>query len=75
MKSKPDDRSDNVSKIQYNIDKTIENSKLAQEVIDKTDDLKMKQILMDKNERREETLNSLKKEIKDEAEHSKNHFK
>lgn len=42
MKSKPDDRKDNVDKIQYNIDKTIQNCELADEMISETDDEKTK---------------------------------
>ncbi len=67
MKSKPDDRTDNVDRIQYNIDKTILNCELADEMIAKTDDSKMKQILEEKNERRGEALQAMRKEIKDEA--------
>ncbi|MGE5627025.1 MAG: small acid-soluble spore protein Tlp [Solirubrobacterales bacterium] len=75
MKNKPDDRSDNVEKIQYNIDKTIENCRCAERAIEETSDAKMKQMLIDKNERREEALNSMRKEIKDEAVHREKHFK
>lgn len=71
MKNKPDDRSDNVEKIQYNIDKTIENCRLADDMISKTDDEKMKQTLEAKNDRREEALEGMRKEIKDEAIHSR----
>ncbi|WP_315071729.1 small acid-soluble spore protein Tlp [uncultured Clostridium sp.] len=67
MKIKPDDRTDNVDRIQYNIDKTILNCELADEMIAKTDDSKMKQILEEKNERRGEALQAMRKEIKDEA--------
>lgn len=67
MKIKPDDRTDNVDRIQYNIDKTILNCELADEMIAKTDDSKMKQILEEKNERRDEALQAMRKEIKDEA--------
>lgn len=67
MKNKPDDRRDNVDRIQYNIDKTILNCELADEMIAKTDDPKMKQTLEEKNERREEALEAMRKEIKDEA--------
>lgn len=35
MKNKPDDRRDNVDKIQYNITKTIQNCELADEMIAK----------------------------------------
>lgn len=67
MKSKPDDRTNNVDRIQYNIDKTILNCELADEMIAKTDDPKMKETLQEKNERREEALEGMRKEIKDEA--------
>jgi len=67
MKSKPDNREDNVDKIQYNIDKTIQNYELADELIDKTDDEKTKNTMIEKNKRREEALSSMREEIKDEA--------
>lgn len=67
MKSKPDDRSDNVDRIQYNIDRTILNCNLADEMIAKTNDQKMKETLEEKNERREEALQSMRSEIRDEA--------
>ena len=75
MNHKPDDRSDNVDKIQYNIDKTIQNTRLANEMIEKTDDEKMKNTLTEKNERREASLDSMRKEIKDEAVDKKNGYK
>ena len=40
MKNKPDDRSDNVEKIQYNIDRTILNCELADEMMAETEDEK-----------------------------------
>jgi small acid-soluble spore protein (thioredoxin-like protein) len=67
MKSKPDDRTDNVDRIQYNIDKTILNCELADGMIAKTDDPNMKQILEEKNERREKALHAMREEIRDEA--------
>lgn len=51
MKPKPDDRSDNVDRIQKNIDMTIHNMELADEFIDKTSDPKTKEALEEKNER------------------------
>ncbi len=75
MKNKPDDRSDNVDKIQYNIDKTIQNYEIAEEVIGETDNEKTKKDLSEKNERREEALNNMRKEIKDEAMYKKNEYK
>ncbi len=67
MKNKPDDRKDNVDRIQYNIDRTILNCELADEMIEKTDDPKMQQTLKEKNERREEALQGMRTEIRDEA--------
>lgn len=74
MKSKPDDRKDNVDRIQYNIDKTIQNCELADEMIEITDDEKAKKTLTEKNKRREEALNSMRNEIKDEATDKKNGY-
>jgi small acid-soluble spore protein (thioredoxin-like protein) len=64
---KPDDRSDNVERIQYNINKIIQNIELAEEMIAKTDDEKMKKTLEEKNKRRRESLNAMRQEIRDEA--------
>ena len=74
-KAKPDDRRDNVDRIQKNIDMTIHNIELAEEMINKTDDQKMKKELMDKNERRRQSLDGMKREIKDEAIAKKNEYK
>jgi small acid-soluble spore protein (thioredoxin-like protein) len=67
MKPNPDNRRDNVEKLQENISNVIENMHRADEMIEKTPDEKMKETLKDKNERREETLEGLRSEIKDEA--------
>ncbi|ABS33157.1 small acid-soluble spore protein Tlp [Clostridium botulinum] len=74
MKNKPDDRRDNVDKIQYNITKTIQNCELADEMIAKTDDEKTKKTLIEKNERRREALDGMREEIKDEARDKKNGY-
>ncbi|WP_406243189.1 small acid-soluble spore protein Tlp [Tissierella carlieri] len=74
-KPKPDDRRYNVEKIQFNIDNTIKNYNLAEEVIAKTDDEKTKEALMEKNKRREESLKGMKEEIKDEAIARENNYK
>jgi len=71
MKSKPDDRRDNVEKIQQNMDCTIENIELANEMINETSDEKMKQTLAEKNRRRVTALDSLCHELEDEAQHQK----
>ncbi|MBZ2174764.1 small acid-soluble spore protein Tlp [Schnuerera sp. xch1] len=66
-KSNPDDRRDNVDKIQFKINKTIQNYELAEEMIAKTDDEKTKEELKEKNKRRLESLKSMRHEIRDEA--------
>jgi len=66
-KPKPDNRRDNVERIQKNINMTIHNMELADEMIHKTDDAKMKKVLTEKNERRRDALNGMRKEIRDEA--------
>jgi small acid-soluble spore protein (thioredoxin-like protein) len=71
MKPKPDDRSDNVEKIQHNINMTIHNMELADEMIEKTSNEKTRQELTEKNERREDALQGMRHEIKDEAEWQK----
>ena len=75
MKNKPDDRRDNVDRIQRNISNTIENFNLAEEAILKTDDKKTIKTLEDKNDRREESINSMRTEIRDEAIDKKNGYK
>lgn len=67
MKPNPDDRRDNVEKIQANITNTIENIELTKEAIAATSNPKMKKALEEKNQRREEALNSMRIEIRDEA--------
>lgn len=73
-KPKPDDRRDNVDRIEYNIGQTIRNMKLADEMITETDDEKMKQVLREKNERREDALAGMREEISDEALAKKNGY-
>ncbi|OQB25124.1 MAG: Small, acid-soluble spore protein Tlp [Firmicutes bacterium ADurb.Bin182] len=70
-KPKPDDRSDNVEKIQKNINMTIHNMEAAEEMIEKTSNERTKQELIEKNERRRDALEGFRKEIKDEAEWQK----
>lgn len=67
MKNKPDDRSNNVARIQQNIDNVLENINLANEMIEKTDDSKAIENLEERNKKRETALKGLRKEIKDEA--------
>lgn len=67
MKTNPDKRNDNVERIQKNINMTIHNMELADEMIEKTDNPKTKDELCAKNDRREQALEGMRKEIKDEA--------
>jgi small acid-soluble spore protein (thioredoxin-like protein) len=66
-KPKPDDRSDNVERIQANINHTIRNMEAAEEMIEKTDDRKMARTLEEKNDRRRDALEGFRAEIRDEA--------
>lgn len=70
-KPKPDDRSDNVDKIQFNINHTIRNMEAADELIEKTDDKHMKRELEEKNDRRRDALQGMREEIRDEARYKK----
>ncbi len=67
MKSNPDDRRDNVKKIQKHIDSTIRNMEMAEEMIAESSNPKTKKELREKNERREAALSGMRREIKDEA--------
>ncbi|MEA4894131.1 MAG: small acid-soluble spore protein Tlp [Oscillospiraceae bacterium] len=67
MKANPDNRKDNVERIQKNINTTIHNMELADDMMAKTDNFKTKEELSAKNDRREKALEGLRKEIKDEA--------
>lgn len=71
MKNKPDNRDDNVENIQRNINFTIKNMELADDMIGKTDDEKTKRDLKEKNKRRADSLEAMRKEIKDESDHQK----
>lgn len=66
-KPKPDDRRDNVERIQFNIDNTLKNYRKAEEMIAITDNEKTKEELKAKNERREDALKGMREEIRDEA--------
>lgn len=74
MKHNPDDRRDNVDRIQNNIDHTIQNIEAADEILSTTRDPKKKRAMQKKNEKREDALDRLRVEIKDEADAKKNHY-
>jgi len=75
MKPKPDDRSDNVERIQKNINHTIENMRKAEEMIEETSDETMRRNLIAKNENREEALKGMRREIREEAIARENGYK
>lgn len=64
---KPDDRSDNVEKLQNMIHNTIENMESAEESLAVTSDETQIQQIKEKNERRCESLEAMRTEVKDEA--------
>ena len=69
MKNKPDYRSDNVDKIQTNISMTIDSIERADKMISQISDGKAKDDLYKKNTRRNQAIEGLRNEIKDEAKH------
>jgi len=67
-KPKPDDRSDNESKIKRAMSNTESQMKAANEVIAQTDNPKTRADLTAKNQRREQALHDMEIEMKQEAE-------
>jgi small acid-soluble spore protein (thioredoxin-like protein) len=74
-KSKPDDRRNNVDRIQDNISNTIENFHLTKEAIEEAEDVGIKKDLEAKNGRREEAIDGMKSEMKDESIDKKNGYR
>ncbi|AIM15047.1 MULTISPECIES: small acid-soluble spore protein Tlp [Neobacillus] len=66
-KPNPDDRSDNVEKLQSMITNTIQNMEAAEESLAFTDSEEQRQQIKAKNQRRRESIESFRAEIKDEA--------
>ena len=63
---KPDDRSDNAEKLQKMISDTEQNIHQAEESLQFTDSETQRQQIEAKNDRRRESIQSFKSEIKDE---------
>lgn len=63
---KPDDRSDNVEKLQEMVQNTIENIEKAEETMQFAS-LEEREKIREKNRRREEAIAAMRAEIKDEA--------
>lgn len=72
-KSKPDDRSDNVEKLQNMIDNTLENIEKAEETASLSSNEERAKIEA-KNERRRESIESMRSEVKDEAHAQNNQY-
>ncbi|WP_216664764.1 small acid-soluble spore protein Tlp [Bacillus sp. WMMC1349] len=66
-KHNPDDRSDNVEKLQNMVQNTIENIEESEEQLSFAND-EDKQRIRAKNERRNESVDAMRNEIHDEAE-------
>lgn len=66
-KPKPDDRSDNVEKLQSMIHDTLENIEAAEASLEFTDSDTQRQQIEAKNERRRESIENYRSEIKDEV--------
>lgn len=61
----PDYRQGNQERVKTKINKTMHNSEVADEIINKTDDVRLKENLTEKNSRRRDAVNKMKEEIKD----------
>ncbi|KAB2329746.1 small acid-soluble spore protein Tlp [Cytobacillus depressus] len=72
-KPKPDDRSDNVEKLNTMVENTIENMNDAEETLQFTDGEERARIAA-KNERRKESIAAMKSEIQDETQARQNGY-
>ncbi len=67
MKANPDDRRDNAAKLQQMVQDTIENKRDAEASLEFTDSAEQKKQIEAKNHRREESIEAMRNEIKDES--------
>ncbi|KXZ15105.1 small, acid-soluble spore protein Tlp [Bacillus nakamurai] len=74
QKPNPDDRSDNVEKLQDMVQNTIENIEEAKESMEFATD-EEKQRIQEKNARRNESIESFRNEIQDESAARENGYK
>ena len=74
-KPKPDDRRDNVEKIQYDINHTISNYRATKDLINETDDQVKKRQLEEKQKRRLQSLEGKRSEIREEAKARDNQYR
>lgn len=73
-KPKPDDRSDNVEKLETMVQNTIENMNDAEETMQFSNDEDRARIAA-KNERRKESIEAMREEIQDESQARQNGYK
>ncbi|GLI84714.1 small acid-soluble spore protein Tlp [Rossellomorea marisflavi] len=67
MNHRPDDRRDNAQKLQSMVQNTLENIDKAEESMAFTDSEEQLESIRQKNERRKESIESFRQEIKDES--------
>ncbi|WP_010282191.1 small acid-soluble spore protein Tlp [Bacillus timonensis] len=70
---KPDDRSDNVEKLQDMVQNTIENIEESHEAMEFSNEQDRSRI-QEKNQRREESIAAMREEIQDEASDRENGY-
>ena len=67
MKANPDDRRDNAEKLQRMVKDTKENIQDAEASLEFTDSNLQKKAIKEKNQRRKQSIQAMKNEIKDES--------
>ncbi|MEW4307024.1 small acid-soluble spore protein Tlp [Rossellomorea marisflavi] len=67
MNHRPDDRRDNAQKLQSMVQNTLENIDKAEESMAFTDSEEQLESIRQKNERRKDSIESFRQEIKDES--------
>ncbi|MFB5761653.1 small acid-soluble spore protein Tlp [Paenibacillus medicaginis] len=73
--AKPDNRADNVEKLQDTVQDTIENFREAEDYLDEhADEISTaeRNTIEEKNDRRKTSIRGMREEIKDEAGHQRN---
>jgi len=70
---KRDDRSDNIEKLQSMVQNTIENIEKAHESME-TANLEERERIVEKNRKREQSIENMRQEIKDEAAARENRY-
>ncbi|TLS37445.1 small acid-soluble spore protein Tlp [Pseudalkalibacillus caeni] len=68
---KPDDRRDNKEKLQEMVQNTIENIHESENSLPLTDSKEQQHMIQEKNKRREQSIDAMRSEIKDETNVSK----